>query len=69
MKKNIVNKAFARVILLLLTVSVLLSALTSCDLLTLFDYVADNKDEIQNNIDKTPDDNKSKYVCDYLRDY
>ncbi len=69
MKKNIVNKAFARVILLLLTVSVLLSALTSCDLFTLFDYVADNKDEIQNNIDKTPDDNKSKYVCDYLRDY
>ena len=69
MKNNTINRALGRFILLLLTISVMLSALTSCGLLSLFSYVAENKNEIQNNIDNTPDEESGKYVCDYLRDF
>ncbi len=69
MKKRTINGAIGRLLLLLLTLSVLLSALTSCGLFSLFSYVAEDKNEIQNNIDGTTDVKQGKYVCDVLRDW
>ena len=65
MNKKITN-AFSRILLLVLTLSILLSALTSCQIFSFFSYVAENKEEIQNNVNST-EEQDNKYVSDYLR--
>lgn len=62
------KKAGFRLILLLLTLSVILSSVTSCDL---FSYVAGDKDEISGNIDQSNQGGTSErdYVSDYLRNW
>ncbi len=68
--KKTYHGAISRLLLLLLVISVLFTSLVSCDL---FSYVADNKDEIQNNINNSQDDaskeNQKKFVSDYLREW
>ena len=63
MKKNC-NSIFSKLLLLILTLSIVLSAFTACDL---FSYVADGKAEIEQNIADTSDDTYYRYVSDYLR--
>lgn len=60
--QGVVSKA----LLLILTVSILLSSLTGCDL---FSYVAGGDGEIQENIDTTREDKGYKYVTQYLREW
>lgn len=62
------KKAGFKLILLLLTLSVILSSVTSCDL---FSYVAGDKDEINGNIDQSNqgDTSERDYVSDYLRNW
>ena len=63
--KNLHKRALGRLILLILTLSILLSSLCSCDL---FSYVADGKTEIENNIANSTDPHY-EYVSEYLRDW
>nr|MBE6544593.1 S41 family peptidase [Oscillospiraceae bacterium] len=65
---NSLKKAGGRLILLLITLSLILSSITSCDL---FSYVAGNKDEISSNINQSTSDGTSShnYVSEYLRDW
>ena len=68
MKKSY-QKAISKLLLLFIVLSVVFSSLVSCDL---FSYVADDKEEIQNNIDAGntgKDEEQKKYVCDYLREW
>ena len=65
MNKKIIN-SISRILLVVLTLSILLSLLTSCQIFSIFSYVAENKDEIQNNVNTT-EDQDCKYVSDYLR--
>ena len=65
---NRISNAFGRLLVLVLTLTILLSSLTSCEFITVFDKVADGRDEIQSNIDASSDLNH-EYVYDYLRDW
>lgn len=69
MNNRTFKTALGKIALLLLTLSVLLSSLASCQLFSIFSYVAENKDELQNNIDTSDGKEKSKYVSDILRDW
>ena len=69
MKNLINNRALTRLLLLLVTLSILLSSLTSCKLLSIFSYVADSDEEIENNVSDTIEHIDGYYVCDYLRDW
>lgn len=64
--KKIYQGALGRFILLILTLSILLSSLTACDY---FSYVADEKEEIQGNIDSTTEPLDYEYVSEYLRSW
>lgn len=68
MNKTKLQGALGRLLLLLLTLSILLSAFTSCELFSIFYYVAEEKSEIQANIDSTENDNHT-YVHEHLRDW
>ncbi len=65
---NRISNAFGRLLVLVLTLTILLSSLTSCEFITIFDKVADGRGEIQSNIDASSDLNH-EYVYDYLRDW
>ncbi len=60
--KKLYQGALSRLILLLLTLSILLSSLSGC-------YVADNKSEIQDNLDATLQPADYTYVYEYLREW
>lgn len=64
--KKIFNNLIGRVLLLILTITVLLGSFTSCDL---FSYVAGEESEIQSNIDSATENGEYKYVSLYLRDW
>lgn len=66
MKIKTYNRAISKLLLLVITLSILLSTLVSCNL---FAYVAGEKAEIKNNIENTPDTTQHKYVAEYLRDW
>ena len=63
--KNLHERVAGKLILLVLTLSLLLSSLYSCDI---FSYVADDKAEVENNIANSTDP-YYEYVTDYLRDW
>ena len=69
MNKTIIKASIGKLILILLTLSVLTSALSSCAIIDYFSYIAEDKNEIQDNIDTTPQEQTKKYVSDYLRDW
>lgn len=64
--KKLFQGAVGRLLLLILSLSIILSSFTSCDL---FSYVADEKNEIQGNIDSTEEPKEFEYVSEYLRDW
>ena len=64
--KKLYQGWIGRLLLLVLTLSLLLSSLTACDM---FSYVANGKTEIQDNIDSSAEDDSYEYVSEYLRDW
>lgn len=64
--KKLYQGAVSRLLLLILSLSIIFSSLTACNR---FSYVADEKDEIQGNIDSTEDPKEFEYVSEYLRDW
>ncbi len=64
--KNILKNAVGRIILLVLTLSILLGSFTACDI---FSYVAGEESEIQGNVDNATENDDYKFVSNYLRDW
>lgn len=63
-KKN--QRALSRIALLILTLSILFSSLTACNL---FAYVADSKEELASNASQSKEDDSYLFVADYLREW
>lgn len=65
---NFSKRAVSSLVLLIITLSVMLSSLTSCNL---FAYVAESEEEIRQNIQQSlsDDGSENEYVADYLRDW
>lgn len=63
MKKRIC-RGVSRLLLLIITLTIILSSVTSCGILS---YTADSKEEIQQNLDGASEVASYGYVCDYLR--
>ncbi|MBO7196982.1 MAG: S41 family peptidase [Clostridia bacterium] len=59
-----IQRGVGRLLLLILTLTILLSSLASCGL---FSYVAESKEEIQENLDGASHISSYGYVSDYLR--
>ena len=60
------STALSKLLALLLTLSLLISALTSCGL---FGYVAENKDELLSNVASSTEKSTYGYVADYLSEW
>ena len=64
---NIYKKtALSKIIVLLLTLSILFSSLTSCGL---FGYYAESKEELSSNAAQSQENNGYSYVADYLKEW
>lgn len=64
--KNLIKSRLGRLLLLILTVSVILSSLVSCDL---FAYTADDRAEIEENLSSATEQSDCRYVSQYLREW
>lgn len=64
--KKLIHGSVSRLLLLVITLTIILSSISSCKL---FYYIAGEKAEIQINVSSATENSSNKYVSDYLRDW
>lgn len=66
MINNINKRIICKILLIVLTLSIIFSSLSSCDL---FRYIAESKDEIIFNVQESKENTRHRYVADYLKEW